>query len=93
MKEQANDLHQVTATNDGEPQDSVWDTAWAWVRRQYANDSSFDAAAQRELVQWLAADGAHRKNYDKACQLWLLAGLVPPVNDVPIPGCDDSAQE
>ena len=66
-------------------QDPVWDIAWSWVLRQHERES-FDANAEAELAQWLAADAAHRQAYDKAGRLWSMAGLVPPVSDIDIPG-------
>ncbi|MEN5066938.1 FecR/PupR family sigma factor regulator [Achromobacter aegrifaciens] len=69
-------------------QDTVWDVAWSWVLRQHEHDS-FDATDEAELVQWLAADAAHRQAYDKAGRLWLMAGLVPSANDIDIPGAED----
>lgn len=66
-------------TND--PHDPHWDTAWAWVRREH-DRSHFDTTARAELSDWLRADPRHRKAYDKAARLWLLAGLVPPANDL-----------
>ncbi|MCK6392701.1 FecR/PupR family sigma factor regulator [Diaphorobacter sp. HDW4A] len=67
-------------------QDPVWDFAWSWVMRQHEHQG-LDAAAEVELAHWLAADPAHRQAYDKAGRLWLMAGLVPPANDIDIPGC------
>lgn len=66
-------------------QDPTWDAAWSWVLRQHEREN-FDANAQAELAQWLAADAAHRQAYDKAGRLWLMVGLVPPANDIDIPG-------
>ncbi|ADP15911.1 hypothetical protein AXYL_02591 [Achromobacter xylosoxidans A8] len=66
-------------------QDPIWDIAWSWVLRQHERES-FDANAEAELAQWLAADAAHRQAYDKAGRLWLMVGLVPPVSDIDIPG-------
>lgn len=69
-------------------QDPVWDTAWSWVTRQHERET-FDETARAEMARWLAADAAHRLAYDKAGRLWLLAGLVPPANDIEIPGCTE----
>lgn len=74
----------------GEQADLVWNIAWSWARRQPLQGDA-ELAALNELACWLAADPAHRKAYQKACKLWLLAGLVPPVNDVPIPGAPDAS--
>lgn len=68
-------------------QDPIWDLAWSWVIRQHERDT-FDAAAEAELARWLAADAAHRQAYTRAGRLWLAAGLVPPANDIDIPGID-----
>ncbi len=67
--------------------DPAWDSAWAWVRRQHQPDG-FNEVAQREFVSWITADSQHKVLYEKAAKLWLLTGLVPPANDVPIPGSD-----
>jgi transmembrane sensor len=67
-------------------QTPVWDLAWSWVIRQHERDS-FDAAAAAELACWLATDPIHRQVFDKASRLWLMAGLVPPVNDLDIREC------
>ncbi len=69
-------------------QDPVWDTAWSWVMHPHEHQG-FDAAAEAELACWLAADPAHRQVYDKASRLWLIAGLVPPDNDIGIPDCTE----
>lgn len=66
--------------------DPVWEIAWAWILRQHEREN-FDAAAQAELIRWLTADPAHRQAYEKANRLWVLAGLVPPVDDIDVPGC------
>ena len=70
--------------------DPVWNTAWAWVTRQHSREG-LPEDELRNLVKWIDADAAHRANYERAAKLWLLSGLVPPVNDVPIPGFDDQA--
>ncbi len=62
----------------------VWQAAWHWVIRSHERDR-FDDAARAELAQWLAADEQHRKQYDKACRLWLLSGLVPPAFEDQLP--------
>jgi transmembrane sensor len=74
--------------DDANPQrDPTWDTAWTWVQRQHETPE-LDAHALAELARWLAADPRHRVAYEEASKLWLLAGLVPPVNDIEIPGAD-----
>ncbi|WP_229256927.1 FecR/PupR family sigma factor regulator [Duganella lactea] len=30
------------------------------------------------MQRWLAADPRHCKQYDKACRLWMLSGMIPP---------------
>ncbi len=60
--------------------DPIWNTAWEWVQREHDSEG-FDAAARTEMTAWLLADPAHRRAYDRAARLWLLAGFVPPVND------------
>lgn len=82
-----------------QPDDLIWRTAWAWVRREH-DRHTFDEAARADMVAWLRADPAHRTAYDKAARLWLLAGLVPPAIDVEAwkktqgnatPGAEDDA--
>ncbi|MEW5824744.1 MAG: FecR/PupR family sigma factor regulator [Pseudomonadota bacterium] len=73
-------------------QDPVWDVAWSWVLRQHEGEG-FGAGDEAELAHWLAADPTHRDTYEKACRLWLMAGLVPPVSDIHIPGCHESDSE
>lgn len=60
-----------------EKDDPVWNAAWAWAQREHDRDT-FDDNARQEMTAWLLADPAHRRAYDKAARLWLLAGLVPP---------------
>jgi ferric-dicitrate binding protein FerR (iron transport regulator) len=66
-------------------QDAVWDAAWTWVLRQHENPD-LPEPLKLEFVQWLAADPRHRVVYEEAAKLWLLAGLVPPANDIDGPG-------
>jgi ferric-dicitrate binding protein FerR (iron transport regulator) len=73
--------------NSNPRNDPVWDAAWAWVQRQH-EDPHLDEPAKAELVRWLAADPRHRAIYEEASRLWLLAGLVPPVNDIEAPDDD-----
>ncbi len=81
--------HESSDSNEsGNPGDPVWDTAWSWVRREY-DGTHFDAAARIEMVKWMLSNPAHRDAYDKAARLWLVAGLVPPVNG----GVDDAEDE
>jgi transmembrane sensor len=75
-------------SNSKQKEDPVWSAAWSWVIRQHAPEG-FDAGAAAELARWLEADPLHRKAYDKAGRLWLLTGLVPPRNDIEIPGATD----
>ena len=63
---------------------SIREIAWSWVVRQH-EWNTFDAAAQAELVRWLAADPAHKRAYDKAGRVWLMAGLLPPSDDIETP--------
>jgi transmembrane sensor len=64
-----------------EQDDLIWRTAWDWVRREHDREN-FGEGSRVEMVEWLLTDPAHRKAYDKAAHLWLLAGLVPPTIDV-----------
>lgn len=66
--------------NNDNAQDLIWDTAWAWVVREHER-THFDAAGREELQRWLASDQRHCKQYDKACRLWMLSGLIPPASD------------
>jgi ferric-dicitrate binding protein FerR (iron transport regulator) len=66
------------------PQDPLWDTAWAWVQHQHENPD-LDEPSRAELARWLAADSRHVAVYEKACRLWLVAGMVPPANDIESP--------
>lgn len=68
--------------------DPVWSAAWTWVRRQHDGDGLCEEE-QRQLIGWLGQNPQNRKAYDRAAKLWLLSGLVPPANDIPIPdSCD-----
>jgi len=71
--------------------DPIWNTAWDWVQREH-DSASFDDAARAEMTAWLLAEPAHRRAYDKAARLWLLAGFVPPVNDFDGDLPDDDAE-
>jgi len=70
----------MTDNNNDLPPDPIWDIAWTWVQRQH-DAESFTDAARIELIAWLNANPAHKKAYNKAAQLWLLSGLVPPSGD------------
>ncbi|MFT3815692.1 MAG: DUF4880 domain-containing protein [Acidovorax sp.] len=87
-KEDRTGTHPDVARRDADG-DAAWDTAWAWVRREHEH-RDFDDDARRDLRLWLEADASHRSAYARACKLWLLTGFVPPVNDVPTPGLDDT---
>ncbi|MDT0137326.1 DUF4880 domain-containing protein [Acidovorax sp. PRC11] len=63
----------MTAPYDEDP---VWEAAWAWVQREF-DQETFDAPAREALAAWLRADPLHRARYDEAARLWLLAGMVP----------------
>lgn len=83
------DKIEFSSCREGQQADPTWNTAWAWVKRQYG-PGGFDAIVQREFVAWITAAPANRAAYESAAWVWLMAGLVPPVNDVLIPGCDDA---
>jgi transmembrane sensor len=69
-------------------QDPVWQAAWHWVLREH--EGRLDDAQRAERLAWLNADPAHRKAYDEAARLWLLAGLVPPAHvQPPVDGDED----
>lgn len=62
--------------------EEVWRQAWSWVQRQHETlDLPPDDLAA--LAAWLAVSPSHRAAYAHASQIWLLAGLVPPVHDMP----------
>lgn len=67
--------------------DPVWDDAWRWVTLQHEN-AELAPADQAVFAQWLAAAPEHQRAYADASQLWLISGLVPPVNDFDVPGCE-----
>ena len=69
-------------------EDPVWDAAWDWITREHRGDG-LSEGERRALVEWLHEDPRNRAAHERAAKLWLLSGLVPPVNDVPIPGADD----
>ena len=71
--------------------DPIWNTAWDWVQREHDSES-FDEAARAEMTAWLLSEPAHRRAYDKAARLWLLAGFVPPTNDFGDDLPDDDAE-
>lgn len=72
-------------------QDPVWQAAWTWVRRQNER-AGLDDTAREEFAHWLAADPVHRKTYDEAGRLWLLVGLVPPANEIPVPDAGEPGE-
>ncbi|HSI49095.1 MAG TPA: DUF4880 domain-containing protein [Ideonella sp.] len=43
------------------------------------------AAEQAALVAWLNQAPGHGAAYERASKVWLMAGLVPPVNDIELP--------
>lgn len=63
--------------------DPTWQAAWAWVKREHEHQGSLPATWQGEFKAWLMADSFHRKTYEEAARLWLLVGMVPPVEDGP----------
>ncbi len=65
---------------------AAWRQAVDWIVREH--DESFDDAARRALLLWLAEAAAHRQAYEEARRLWLLTGMVPTADeqDEPPPG-------
>ncbi len=53
--------------------DLVWYTAVEWVIRERGLLTSDD---QREMIDWLNRNPAHRAAYEEASCLWLLSGLA-----------------
>lgn len=62
--------------------DPVWQAAWQWIRREH--EGPWSVEDRQALDAWLAHGMAHRRAYDDARQLWLLAGMARP------PGDDDA---
>ena len=67
----------------------AWETAWGWVLRQH-EERELGEPVRAELARWLAADPRHLAVYEEACRVWLMAGFLPPVNPIEIPGVDPS---
>ena len=61
----------------------------AWQVISKSTHRSAVSSSTRSTSQGGRPVPAHRAAYERAAKLWLLSGLVPPVNDVPIPGTDD----
>ncbi|NIE74637.1 FecR family protein [Pantoea sp. Ap-967] len=55
--------------------DTAREQAAAWFVR--LQDAPHDAALQQQLRAWLAADPAHRAEYDALATLWSVASLIP----------------
>jgi len=72
------------STDNPESDDPVWQTAWRWVLREHEQPLSEDQ--RDELMRWLDDDARHLAAHQKASRLWLLGGLVPPVNEDPSVG-------
>jgi len=70
------------------PHDATWQAAWAWVQRQHETPD-LPATDQAALVAWLNAAPAHWAAYERASKVWLMTGLVPPVNDIDLPDSED----
>jgi transmembrane sensor len=64
---------------NSERDDPVWDAAWEWIVREH--EQPLDTTVRQQLVAWLAESPSHRKAYDEAAHIWLLAGLIPPPDD------------
>lgn len=60
---------------DSRHEDIVWQTAVDWIMRQH--EMPLDAAAEKELIDWLKKNPANRAAYAEASHLWQLTGLVP----------------
>jgi len=74
----------MTENKNNSSPDPIWDIAWTWMRQQHHKEN-FTESAHVELLLWLKESPAHKKAYDKAAQLWLLAGLVPASKDTDVP--------
>ena len=57
--------------------DPVWLEAWHWVMLEH--EQTWTDGQSAEFAQWLAADPLHKVRHEEASQLWLLAGVVPPM--------------
>lgn len=62
----------------GEP---AMQTAMEWVRR--IHERELKPAECAALAAWRGSHPVHAKAYKDAQQLWMLAGLVPPITDLP----------
>lgn len=78
--------------NSGPENKNILEIAWSWVLRQH-EQGPLNEAAEEELALWLAADDAHRKAFEKASELWLAAGLLPPAHDPDHPAGTDPADD
>lgn len=59
--------------------DAVWQRAVDWLIQEH--EDTFDDAARKALLLWLAEAPAHRRAYEDARRLWLLTGLVPTADE------------
>lgn len=59
--------------------DLVWDAAWEWVVLEH--EQPLNASVRQQRVAWLNEDPSHRKAYEEAAHIWLLAGLIPPTDE------------
>lgn len=67
--------------------DAAWQTALSWVMALH--ESPQDARLREELAAWLNESPVHRSAYEEARRVWLLTGLVPPL-DAELEDGDDS---
>jgi ferric-dicitrate binding protein FerR (iron transport regulator) len=52
----------------------AWQQAVDWLMRMH--ESALDAAAEKQLSEWLDAAPAHVKAFREACTVWLATGVV-----------------
>lgn len=59
--------------------DVIWQQAMDWIMREH--EELLDDALHQEFRHWLTAAPAHAQAYEQARTLWLIAGLVPTVDE------------
>lgn len=57
---------------------AAWQAALDWV--MVLHESPQDVPLREALAAWLAESPVHRSAYEEARRVWLLTGLVPPLD-------------
>lgn len=65
----------------GQEDDAAWQAALGWVMALHASPQ--DARLREGLAAWLGESPLHRGAYEEARRVWLLTGLVPPLDAEP----------